>query len=897
MNVNFRVQNAKSLAAFLEEQAQGVDLQDTLKVDLHCHDYNSSEPDELWGRILRLPETWLKTETLLSTLAAQGCNPLTITNHNNAKSCWQQIAQGRDILVGAEFTCTFPEWDLKVHVLVYGFTQAQETELLRLKKNIYKFAAYAHQQDLPTVLPHPLYFYQESNQPPVELLEKFALLFTRFEVLNGQRDNWQNLLAVRFVQGMSQEKILGWAKKHGLDPFDYNKDPFTKTFTGGSDDHIGVFAGASGTYLNVPNLAERRKTEPLSKLALEALRAGRTKPYGSLAEEEKLHLTLLDYFAQVARNIEDPGLLRLLLHRGETADKLACLALGNLMMELKRHKYTMRFFNTFHQSLFGKRPGFWIRQAVSRDYRPAMDWIDRLAKAKQQGQEAFLQSLHQVLPGLFGSLQQILVNRVKAHMKGPVDLEKLAQLSPEDLVLRFEVPSRLRSFLGGEPASGRNMTEVNLSGLFDQLSFPALAALVVAGSLLGSSRALFQNRSFLNQVAQGFPELAHPKRVLWLTDTFGEKNGVGQVLLACIEEVRRRGLPIDFLVCDGQLEPGPNLKVVRPVSEFDLPQFGGQKFRFPDLMEVHKLFKEGGYDRVLCSTELLMGPVALFLKEAFKVPAYFYMHTDWLDFAKRSLGLDQHGLDRIRRLLRALYSQFDGVFALNREHQAWLTSSLMEIDPQKVHLTAHWVEERFVAVPGARAKRFPQLDPQVPVLLFAGRLSKEKGVLDLPVIYQTLLAQYPQAQMVIAGVGPAQEELKAAMPKAQFLGWVENKELPELYSAASLLVLPSRFDTFGCVVLEALSCGLPVAAYDTKGPRDILSAGGGVLADSPLDLAQKILSLLAQPEGLKTLQAQALVRARDYQAEPIFDELLGHLGLPQTSGPAQPQELTLDLVS
>jgi len=129
------------------------------------------------------------------------------------------------------------------------------------------------------------------------------------------------------------------------------------------------------------------------------------------------------------------------------------------------------------------------------------------------------------------------------------------------------------------------------------------------------------------------------------------------------------------------------------------------------------------------------------------------------------------------------------------------------------------------------------------------------------------------------------------------LGWVENKELPELYSAASLLVLPSRFDTFGCVVLEALSCGLPVAAYDTKGPRDILSAGGGVLADSPLDLAQKILSLLAQPEGLKTLQAQALVRARDYQAEPIFDELLGHLGLPQTSGPAQPQELTLDLVS
>ncbi|MDT8447632.1 MAG: glycosyltransferase [bacterium] len=881
MSANFHNRNALAFQAYLDRAQGDFKPSETLRFDPHCHDFNSSEPDELWGRILRLPETWLSSEDLLRNLTAQGCQAKTITNHNNALSCWQMMDKGHDILPGAEFTCTFPEWTLKIHVLVYGFTPDQEVRLAKLRKNVYRFAAYCRQENLPTILPHPLFFYREGQQPPPDLLEKYAMLFERFEVLNGQRDVWQNHLTARWVAGIDDEKMRRWSKKHGLDPAEFCSHPFKKSVTGGSDDHIGAFAGSCGTLLEVPNLAERLKTEKASALALEALRAGRTRPFGLIAEEEKLHLALLDYFAQVARNIKDPGMLRLLLHRGSTSDKLSCLALGNLMMELQRHKYTMKFFTVFHQALAGKRPSFLLKHSVAKDYKPAIQWIDQLATAKQAGMEPFQKSLKKVLPGLFRSLEDILVRRVKEEVSGGLDLEALTQLDAEDLILRFEAPSRLRSLLGSEPTQGRRMSEVHLAKTLDRLSFPALASLVLAGSLLGSSRALYQNREFLNQVAAKIDAPQHPKRVLWLTDSLGDKNGVAKVLEATLDEARRRDLPIDFLVCDSEMESGEHLHVLKPLVEFDLPQFGGQKFRVPDLLEVHQLFQEGGYDRIVCSTELLMGPVALFLKEAFKVPAHFFMHTDWLDFAHRSLGLDQQGQDRVRRLLRALYSRFDGIFALNKEHGDWLASSQMEIPADQIHLTAHWVDQRFTPQAGARARFFGDLDPKAPVLLFAGRLSKEKGVMDLPYLYEKLQEQYPSAQMVFAGSGPAEAALKAAMPQARFLGWVDSAQLPELYSAVDLLLLPSRFDTFGCVVLEALSCGTPVAAYDTKGPRDILSQGGGILADNAKELAAKILAQLQSPSGLKSLHRPALQRSQDYQAQEIMDQLLSDLGLPQ----------------
>jgi predicted metal-dependent phosphoesterase TrpH len=80
-----------------------------IKMDVHCHDRNSDSPDELWGRILGLRETWIETDELTKILLKNGAHALTITNHNNATSCWSLLEKGIDVLPAAEFTCQFRE--------------------------------------------------------------------------------------------------------------------------------------------------------------------------------------------------------------------------------------------------------------------------------------------------------------------------------------------------------------------------------------------------------------------------------------------------------------------------------------------------------------------------------------------------------------------------------------------------------------------------------------------------------------------------------------------------------------------------------------------------------------------------------------------------------------------
>ena len=116
------------------------------------------------------------------------------------------------------------------------------------------------------------------------------------------------------------------------------------------------------------------------------------------------------------------------------------------------------------------------------------------------------------------------------------------------------------------------------------------------------------------------------------------------------------------------------------------------------------------------------------------------------------------------------------------------------------------------------------------------------------------------------------------MPDAVFLGWVDHDRLPEIYSAADMLILPSRFDTFGCVVLEALSCGIPVAAYNTKGPKDIIVDGvNGYLARNGADMASRIIGYLGDGKLRRSFRKQSLKRAREYDVDIILTRFLRDL--------------------
>jgi glycosyltransferase involved in cell wall biosynthesis len=124
----------------------------------------------------------------------------------------------------------------------------------------------------------------------------------------------------------------------------------------------------------------------------------------------------------------------------------------------------------------------------------------------------------------------------------------------------------------------------------------------------------------------------------------------------------------------------------------------------------------------------------------------------------------------------------------------------------------------------------PESGRRRPVFLYVGRVSVEKNSrafleLDLP------------GTKLVAGVGPALASLRARFPEVEFVGVLDPERLAQLYSSADVFVFPSRTDTFGLVMLEALACGTPVAAFPVQGPVDVVGGSDVAVLDEDLRAA------------------------------------------------------------
>lgn len=874
---SFQNEISRKLNAFLEEQNARFPEEEVLTMDLHCHDLNSNVPDELIARILNVPETWLPTDELVKILKSRGCDLVTVTNHNNARSCYELLEKGEDALVGAEWSCMVPDYRIGIHVLAYGFTLEQEKKLNKLRTDIYRFQEYTRENDIPTIWAHPLYHYNSTGLPRMDFFDKMSLLFERFEVMNGQRDSWQNMLVREWIGSLTEEKIDRISRKFRIPQGRYVRDPYLKAMAGGSDSHMGIFTGLTGVRLHVPGLKNVRNVKK-SELALQAIKNGDMAPFGSHNDTEKMAVTFLDYFCQIGINMKDPGLVRMLLHKGEPRDKLIAYGAANAFMELRRHKTTYSFLKLFKDCFTGNVPGPTKKLIVSRDYREVFRLASGMAAIRRDDPESAMSVFDDSICRIYEILNRLLVSRAEKKIEKLERKHDLASLKIEEIISLIELPSHFRSLFEQEQAPrGDGIKSISLSKFLDGLSFPFLASAVILAAFFTSAKVMYNNRKLLERFADEYGVLKHPERTLWLTDTFEDSNGVAMVLKSMLEEIRSRNLPIDILAASNTLESGDHFIAVKPMAEFKIPFYEQQPMRIPNLLEIHKLFKEGEYSRIICSTEGPMGMAAMYLKHAYSVPAYFYVHTDWMMFSDKVLRLEEHNKNRLRRLLRSFYRQFDGLFVLNNDQRKWLTGRDMGFDPSRVFLTAHWADTGFTPKKTDRKKIF-RLPEDSPVILFAGRLSDEKGVMEIPCIIDKVRAVYPNARAVFAGVGPREKELMSAMPDAIFLGWVDHDKLPEIYSAADLLILPSRFDTFGCVVLEALSCGLPVIAYNTKGPKDIiLNGANGYLARNRAEMAEKIIEFLGNKKMRRKFRLESLKRAKEYNPDKIIKRLLRDL--------------------
>ena len=688
------------LKQFLDHQQNRFPPGEVLKMDLHCHDHYSRIPDELLGRILNVPETWLKTEDLINTLGRHKCMPVTITNHNNAQACYELREKGMDILTGAEFSCRVPDFGIGIHVLAYGFSPSQEEELQKRRESVYRFQEYALEENIPTIWAHPLFYYSPKGMPPFLFFQKMALVFERFEVLNGQRDTRQNMLVKHWVERLTPAIILDYAKQTGIPPDRYCSNPFRKTMAGGSDSHFGIFAGLTGSRLYVPDLQERLGEKAPSELALEAIRKGLMAPYGSHNNSEKLTISFLEYVCQLAKYYRDPGLLRILLHKGSLKDKAIALFVSNGLAELQHHKVTMKFIEIFHDALKGKAPSFSKRWFVPKNYRTVFSHVNHLATIERHKPVRLAANIHHQIMEINRELNQMLSERL-ARKRHSTDLDKFLQsCEPGKFLDQFEIPSVFRNY---GISNGKNHPEKkqkrisypDLPAFLDGLSFPFLASTLILAASFISARVMYHARPLMKAFSDRLQVLQQPAKTLWLLNSFKDFSQATRILNRAEDHFGEQPIEVDFLICHSTCLTGTRVQTIKPLLEIPNPIEKDAKLFVPDMMEVHDLFFKGAYDRIVCPADSLMGLIAMYLKNAYCVPLYGLVSENQYDYAARQLNLNHSNLTRLKRLLRAYYHTFDGLFVNNPSIKTWLTGE--KIDMPENQVFAHDVLPEYLA--------------------------------------------------------------------------------------------------------------------------------------------------------------------------------------------------------
>jgi glycosyltransferase involved in cell wall biosynthesis len=163
-------------------------------------------------------------------------------------------------------------------------------------------------------------------------------------------------------------------------------------------------------------------------------------------------------------------------------------------------------------------------------------------------------------------------------------------------------------------------------------------------------------------------------------------------------------------------------------------------------------------------------------------------------------------------------------------------------------------------------------EPDVPVLLFVGRLVREKDLDDLVEAARVLRDRGQRFRLVLVGDGPMRPELEQALPEAHFAGHLDGDALSQHYASADVFVFPSTTETFGNVILEAFASGLPAVGVRAGGVQDLIVPDVNGLLSAPrdgVDFADKIEALFRNRRYAEYLRAGALRTAAEHRWDAV----------------------------
>jgi glycosyltransferase involved in cell wall biosynthesis/predicted metal-dependent phosphoesterase TrpH len=333
-------------------------------------------------------------------------------------------------------------------------------------------------------------------------------------------------------------------------------------------------------------------------------------------------------------------------------------------------------------------------------------------------------------------------------------------------------------------------------------------------------------------------------RVGIVADGLGGMHGVTHT----IQQIRERGVrgfDVEVIGTDADVD-----RRLSAVAEIDIPFYKGLKIGIPSLPAIVDALAEGRYDLIHLPTPGPAGFAAWLLARVLDVPIIGSYHTELAAYAGLRTG--QQSLEMMTEVvLSAFYRQ--PAFVLSPSPASDERLRGLGIPEERIGRWDRGVDlERFSPAlrdPGALAGEIK--------LLYAGRLTKEKGVDLLADAFLAAHARDPRLRLSLAGGGPEEEHLRQRLEdRASFLGWLEGDELARAYASADLFLFASRTDTFGQVIVEAQASGLPVVA----------------VAD-PAALAGAVLDLLGDELQRERIRRAALSAVQGRTWEGSMDQL------------------------
>jgi glycosyltransferase involved in cell wall biosynthesis/predicted metal-dependent phosphoesterase TrpH len=397
--------------------------------------------------------------------------------------------------------------------------------------------------------------------------------------------------------------------------------------------------------------------------------------------------------------------------------------------------------------------------------------------------------------------------------------------------------SRLRHAVGAVDRATRD------GAGYEDASKAFLDALIPAVPYLPSTAILGAERRKLSVSPGDVP------RVAMVVDAIGSMHGVTHT----VERIREHGVPgyeLEVIGTDSCVD-----RRLPAVAEVQMPFYTGMQIGIPCVPELVEMLADGRYDLLHVTAPGPAGVAAALTAKVSGLPLVLSHHTDFASYAgARSAD------PRIELGARAALSAFFGLGDSVLSPSPGADRSLAElgIEPDLVGRWTRGVEFELYDDVLPRPDGYPG-DVKV---LYAGRLTKEKGIDLLAESFLLARERDPRLHLLLAGGGPEEEALRSRLGSAAtFLGWLDRRELAQAYKSSQIFLFCSRTDNYGQVIGEAQASGLPVVAVDAGGPATLIRHGiTGWLCEAN---SRSIASAVAQFAASEALRERIAGAARE----------------------------------